>query len=128
MTVAILLLSLNDQLRQNRGQSLLWTLLAAPLVYVIVNELIRHNARIRGMNGPRGLPLIGSLWDIRANAAETYRQWARKFGDVYQIQLGNVPIVIVNSAAAAKAIFGQNAQAMSSRPQFYTFHKACQEI
>lgn len=125
MTIATLLLSLDAQLRQNTGQSLLWTLLAAPLVCVFINELVRHNARIRGMKGPPGLPLIGNLWDIRVNAAEKYREWARRFGDVYQIQLGNVPVVIINSAAAARAIFGQNAQAMSSRPQFYTFHKAC---
>lgn len=37
--------------------------------------------------------------------------------------LGNVPVVVVNSAASAKVLFGQNAQALSSRPEFYTFHK-----
>jgi hypothetical protein len=30
---------------------------------------------------------------------------------------------VVNTAAAAKAIFGQHSQALSSRPEFYTFHK-----
>lgn len=75
------------------------------------------------MKGPSGLPLIGNLWDIRVNAAEKYREWARRFGDVYQIQLGNIPVVVINSASAARTIFGQNAQAMSSRPEFYTFHK-----
>ena len=40
----------------------------------------------------------------------------KKYGSVYQIQLGNIPIVVVNSAASAKAIFGQNPQALSSRP------------
>ncbi|PNY25382.1 3-hydroxyphenylacetate 6-hydroxylase [Tolypocladium capitatum] len=128
MAIATILLSLNDKLLKNTLQSLLLTLVAAPLVYVFINELVRHNARIRGMKGPSGLPLIGNLWDIRDNAAEKYREWARKFGDVYQIQLGNVPVVVINSAAAAKAIIGQNAQAMSSRPQFYTFHKACHAL
>lgn len=37
--------------------------------------------------------------------------------------LGNVPVVVVNSAKEAKVLFGQNAQALSSRPEFYTFHK-----
>ena len=60
---------------------------------------------------------------IRTNAAEKYRNWSSQYGDVYQIQLGNVPILVVNSAAAAKALFGQNSQALSSRPVFYTFHK-----
>ncbi|ODA79179.1 hypothetical protein RJ55_04771 [Drechmeria coniospora] len=103
--------------------SLAVTLLAAPLLYLLTNEIVRCKARIGGIRGPAGLPLIGNLWDIRVNAAEKYRDWARTFGDVYQIQLGNVPIVVVNSSAAARAIFGHNASAMSSRPEFYTFHK-----
>ncbi|KAK3322785.1 cytochrome P450 [Apodospora peruviana] len=93
------------------------------LLYIIVNEVIRGRARVAGLKGPRGFPLIGNLWDIRVNAADQYRKWATHFGDVYQIQLGNVPVVVVNSAAAARALFGQNAQALSSRPEFYTFHK-----
>lgn len=92
-------------------------------VYIFLNEFIRKAARIPGLTGPRGLPLIGNLLQIRENAAEKYRQWARSHGSVYQIQLGNIPIVVVNSAGAAKSLFGQNAQAMSSRPEFYTFHK-----
>ncbi|KAK2593075.1 hypothetical protein QQS21_009205 [Conoideocrella luteorostrata] len=104
-------------------ETLAVTLTLAPLIYIVANELIRYNARISGIKGPIGLPLIGNLWDIRVNAAEKYREWARTFGDVYQIQLGNIPVVVINSAAAGRAIFGQNAQAMSSRPEFYTFHK-----
>ncbi|PFH59242.1 hypothetical protein XA68_12641 [Ophiocordyceps unilateralis] len=123
MTIANLALSLYHQLLHNTARSLLVSIVVAPLIYLVVNELVRHNARIVGIKGPGGLPVIGNLWDIRVDAAEKYRQWARSFGAVYQIQLGNVPVVVVNSASAARAIFGQNAQAMSSRPEFYTFHK-----
>ena len=69
------------------------------------------------------MPLIGNLAQIRVNAAEQYRIWSKAHGPVYQIMLGNVPVVVVNSAASAKVLFGQNAQALSSRPEFYTFHK-----
>ncbi|KAK4084668.1 hypothetical protein Purlil1_10253 [Purpureocillium lilacinum] len=123
MTIATVILSAAEQLQHTKWQSLALTLLAGPLLYVLVNEFVRYNARIHGMKGPSGLPLIGNLWDIRVNAAEKYREWARRFGDVYQIQLGNIPVVVINSASAARTIFGQNAQAMSSRPEFYTFHK-----
>jgi 3-hydroxyphenylacetate 6-hydroxylase len=94
-----------------------------PLVYFVINEFIRHSARIKKLPGPTGLPLLGNLWQIRVNAAEQYRAWAKTHGDVYQIQLGNIPIVVVNSAASAKVIFGQYSQALASRPEFYTFHK-----
>ena len=94
-----------------------------PLFYVLANEVVRRQARVPGLGGPPGFPLIGNLWQIRKNAAEKYRQWARKYGSVYQIQLGNIPVVVVNSAKSARVLFGQNAQALSSRPEFYTFHK-----
>lgn len=123
MTIANLLVSLNDKVQENKGQSVLLTLVIAPLIYLFINELVRHNARISNLQGPSGLPLIGNIWDIHINAAEKYREWSRKYGKVYQIQLGNIPIVVVNSASAARTIFGANAQALSSRPEFYTFHK-----
>ena len=104
-------------------QALVIAFVAVPILYVLANEVIRRQARVQGLDGPKGLPLIGNLWQIRKNAAEKYRQWARTHGAVYQIQLGNIPVVVVNSAASAKVLFGQNAQALSSRPEFYTFHK-----
>ena len=94
-------------------------------LYIFFTEIERYNARLAGFKGPTGFPMIGNIWQIRTNAAEQYRRWAKRFGAVYQIQLGNVPVVVVNSAAAARTIFGQNAQALSSRPEFYTFHKVC---
>lgn len=87
-------------------------------------ELVRWSARVPGFRGPPGKPIVGNLWQIRQNdAPEQYRQWAKKYGPVYQIQLGNIPVLVVNSAAAAKAIFNQHSHATSSRPEFYTFHK-----
>ena len=94
-----------------------------PISYVIINEFVRRQVRIPGMKGPPGIPVIGNIGQIRINAAEKYREWAKTYGAVYQIQLGNIPVVVVNSAASAKVLFGQHAQALSSRPEFYTFHK-----
>jgi 3-hydroxyphenylacetate 6-hydroxylase len=111
------------QIIEHPLQSLAVAFFVVPILYVIVNEFVRWKARVVGLDGPKGHPLIGNLWQIRKNAAEKYRQWARTYGAVYQIQLGNIPVVVVNSAASAKVLFGQNAQALSSRPEFYTFHK-----
>lgn len=96
-----------------------------PLLYVIANEFVRYGARIKGFNGPAGLPLIGVIWHVSGNAAEQYRVWSKKYGGVFQVQLGNVPVIVVNDAASAKTIFGSNSQALASRPETYTFHKVC---
>ena len=112
-----------DFAKENPFTAVAYLVLIDIFLYLVFSEFDRYRSRISGFKGPIGLPVIGNIWQIRSNAAEQYRRWAKKFGAVYQIQLGNVPIVVVNSAAAARAIFGQNAQALSSRPEFYTFHK-----
>ncbi|KAI0391278.1 putative cytochrome P450 phenylacetate hydroxylase [Xylariaceae sp. FL0594] len=93
------------------------------VLWIIANEYVRSRARIPGLDGPRGWPVIGNYLDIRSNAAVQYEKWAKKYGDVYQVQLGNTTVVVVNSPAAAKALFMSNSQALSSRPVTYTFHK-----
>ncbi|KAL3469995.1 3-hydroxyphenylacetate 6-hydroxylase [Aspergillus californicus] len=123
MAIATALSLVQDKAVKNPLLSLTIFAFTVPIIYVIINEFIRSSARIPGFQGPRGLPLIGNLAQIRVNAAEQYRIWSKTYGSVYQIQLGNIPVIVVNSAAAAKVLFGHNAQALSSRPEFYTFHK-----
>ena len=93
------------------------------LAYLIINEIIRYRSRNHGFPSPPNRPIVGNLPDIAVNAPERFRTWTSKYGDVFQIQLGNVPILVVNSAAAAKELFGHHSHALSSRPVFYTFHK-----
>ena len=95
------------------------------LSYLIINELLRYSARNRGFPGPPNRFLVGNLPDIAGNAPENFRKWVPKYGDVFEIQLGNIPILVINSAAAAKELFGHQSHALSSRPVFYTFHKVC---
>lgn len=104
-------------------RTLLLTLPVALLTYVLANEVARWRARVPGMRGPPGLPLVGNLLSIQQNAAAQYKAWAKTYGDVYQVQMGNEPIVVVNSAKATRALWVGQSQALSSRPVTYTFHK-----
>lgn len=101
-------------------------LLVLTIIGLVGYEAERWSARIPKFDGPRGLPIVGNLWQIRNKCApEQYRVWARKYGGLYQVQLGHIPVLIINTAAASKAVLSQNSQATSSRPEFYTFHKVC---
>ncbi|PWY64710.1 cytochrome P450 phenylacetate hydroxylase [Aspergillus heteromorphus CBS 117.55] len=123
MAIAASLSLLYHGVQHTSLQSLAVFSILVPILYILINEFVRASARVKGLKGPCGLPLIGNLAQIRTNAAEQYRVWSKAYGPVYQIQLGNIPVIVVNSAAAAKVLFGQNAQALCSRPEFYTFHK-----
>lgn len=128
MALETLLLAAKQHFAEHHVKSGLLFIVIAFVAYVIFNEVLRSNARVPGLGGPKGLPLIGNLWDIRKNAAEKYEEWAKTYGDVYQVQMGNVPVVVVNSAAATKTLWISHSQALSSRPTTYTFHKVCHDI
>lgn len=115
--------ALQHRLATQPAETLLASLPVLFLTYVVFNEVVRYQARVPGMKGPPGLPLIGNLWSIRKNASAQYKAWSKTYGDVYQVQMGNVPVVVVNSAKAAKALWVGQSQALSSRPITYTFHK-----
>ncbi|KAH8430921.1 uncharacterized protein LDX57_008585 [Aspergillus melleus] len=92
--------------------------------YLLVNEFIRWNRRIKGLPGPQGLPVIGNLRQVTQSfSAEQYRQWSAEYGPVYQVQLGNIPVVIVNTAESAKSLFLNQSSALISRPLFHVLHK-----
>ena len=105
------------------GRHVLLHVLALLIVYIFANEIVRSRRRIPGLKGPKGWPVIGNLRDVRVDAALKYRDWAKTYGDVFQVQMGNIPVVVANSPAAVKALWITNSQALSSRPQTYTFHK-----
>lgn len=123
--ISTILPLISSELQEHTLRSILILLVGIPIAYIIVNEFVRRAARVKGFSGPPNWPIVGNIPDIKFNAAEKYRQWSKIYGDVYQIQLGNVPVIVVNSAEAARKIFGQNSQALSSRPVFWTFHKVC---
>lgn len=93
----------------------------AILLAAFVFERRRKSFRIPGFPQAAGLPLIGNI--LVNNIAEQCRLWKYVYGDVFQVQLGEIPILVVNTAAAAKAIFTGHANALSSRPNLWTFHQ-----
>ncbi|KAI1373212.1 cytochrome P450 [Hypoxylon crocopeplum] len=97
-------------------------------IYIVFNEIVRLRARIPKLPGPLGYPLLGSLPSLRGTAtSDEYRIWAERYGDVFQVQLGNVTAVVVNSTAAARALFIGQREATNSRPVFYVLHKKVQQ-
>ena len=105
--------------------------IAAPVVlltiYFIYNEILRYHLRVPKLPGPLGLPVVGSLQSLKGKiTAEEFRLWAAKYGDVFQVQLGNSTVVVVNTTAAAEALFIRQREATNSRPIFYVLHKKVQ--
>lgn len=73
--------------------------------------------------GPRKLPLIGNLHQIRKPPHRSLRNLSKEHGDLMFLQLGFAPTLVVSSADKARDIFKHHDLVFSGRPPLYGFKK-----
>lgn len=78
--------------------------------------------KIKNLSEVPGLPIIGNIHQTLSNASLVYSKWAKQYGDVYQVRMGDRRVVVVNSYDAIKELWLQNRNKTNSRPSLYTFH------
>ncbi|PBL03463.1 cytochrome P450 [Armillaria gallica] len=102
---------------------LLLASLGALLLYRLLSSIRRR--RLPLPPGPKGLPLIGNLWDVPVEYPWlTYAQWAVTYGDVFYLDTPGNPTIVINSAQAATDIFEKRSGIYSDRPDFTMTHLA----
>ncbi|CAG8891773.1 unnamed protein product [Penicillium egyptiacum] len=67
--------------------------------------------------GPIGLPIFGSFYSLTRYPELTLDYWAKRFGDLYSIWLGNQLFVIVSDPNIAKDLMVTNGNVFSSRKE-----------
>ena len=92
------------------------------LFYFLLSEVLRIKARLPNIDGPTGLPIVGNLLQLGPDPSERLRQWGDKYGGIYQIMMGNRPVIVFTSMQAAKDVFIGQGGALVDRPRFHTFH------
>ncbi|KAI1660860.1 putative cytochrome P450 [Daldinia decipiens] len=70
--------------------------------------------------GPPTLPLIGNLHQIPTEKRHLqFEQWAREYGPIYSLMLGNRVMIVLNSDQAIKDLVDKRGAIYSSRPESY---------
>ncbi|XP_008583348.1 PREDICTED: cytochrome P450 1B1 [Galeopterus variegatus] len=85
--------------------------------------LLRQRRRQRGSAppGPFQWPLIGNAAAVGQAAHLSFARLARRYGDVFQIRLGNCPVVVLNGERAIHQALVQQSTAFADRPPFASF-------
>ncbi|KZV72553.1 putative cytochrome P450 phenylacetate 2-hydroxylase [Peniophora sp. CONT] len=72
--------------------------------------------------GPRAVPLLGNFLELRNGHARTFVKWAKKFGPVMRIVLGDREAVILNTYGAVQKTLISQGSAFQGRPEFRMYH------
>ncbi|KAI9439111.1 cytochrome P450 [Lactarius indigo] len=67
--------------------------------------------------GPRGLPLLGDILQLRGPQWLTFVKWKQEFGDVFYLNAAGQPIVVLNTQKAAADLLDRRAANYSDRPR-----------
>jgi hypothetical protein len=114
------------------AKSLLTTTVALSILviigYVLITEAYRSKIRIPNIPGPTGLPIVGNFYQLNPDPAETLHQWSKKYGGVYQIMLGTMPVVVFSEMQAARDVFIGQGGSLIDKPKFYTFHSVLSSL
>ncbi|KAJ7640875.1 cytochrome P450 [Mycena polygramma] len=94
------------------------TLVATVAVLGLAIKYLRRDSRPTPP-GPNPLPIVGNWFDLpRKEQWLVYQEWSRRYGsDIIHMKVLGTDIVVVNSAAAAFALFGQKSAIYSDRPR-----------
>ncbi len=92
--------------------------------YADPRPLVRSeaNRKIKGLVEIPGIPIFGNLFGLGDTHALTCQKWAKEYGPVFQVRMGNKRIVIANSFKSVRELWITNQSALISRPMLYTFH------
>ncbi|KAJ6107095.1 hypothetical protein N7523_008418 [Penicillium sp. IBT 18751x] len=95
----------------------------ATVVYFVIRYFNRTDVpKIKGLPEIPGVPIFGNLLQLGNQHATVTAKWAKKFGPVFQVRMGNKRIVFANSFASVRQLWIKDQSALISRPTFHTFH------
>ena len=80
------------------------------------------HAKVKNLPEVPGVPIFGNLLQFGQHHAKVAAQFAKRYGPVFQVRLGNRRIIFANTFESVKHLWITNQSALISRPMFHTFH------
>ncbi|KAJ0418269.1 phenylacetate 2-hydroxylase [Aspergillus carlsbadensis] len=98
-------------------------IVAIALVYFLIRYFNRTDVpKIKGLPEIPGFPIFGNLIQLGDQHATVAGNWAKKYGPVFQVRMGNKRVVFANTFDSVRQLWIKDQAALISRPTFHTFH------
>ena len=78
--------------------------------------------------GPRGLPIVGMLPFMSGRSHQIFNNFAKKYGDIYQIPMGFQTIVVLSGLETIREAALNKQGDFAGRPPFYIMETASQGL
>ncbi|KAI0890980.1 cytochrome P450 [Annulohypoxylon nitens] len=119
--VAIPSLKLFDTITSSRSLWTLGSLLAVVVFFLSASfkNTLTDQYGNKIPKGPKGLPIVGSFPFLTRYPELTLDYWAKRFGSLYSVWLGNQLFVVISDPAIAKDLMVTNGSIFSSRKEMY---------
>nr|XP_032816181.1 cytochrome P450 1A1-like [Petromyzon marinus]XP_032816182.1 cytochrome P450 1A1-like [Petromyzon marinus] len=99
---------------------LLASALCLLLVYVRRRGSNQPSPKGKPIPGPTPWPVVGNIPQVGLSPHVTLTRMRDRYGDVFRIRLGSVPVVVIAGLDTAKRALVKHGDAFAGRPAFYT--------
>ncbi|KAK7822826.1 cytochrome p450 81e8 [Quercus suber] len=98
---------------------LLFSSLTLFLLFIAFKFILKTRRRAKHLPpSPPSLPIIGHLHLVKKPLHRTFQALSQKYGNLFSLQFGTQPVVIVSSPSAVEECFTKNDIVLANRPPF----------
>ncbi|KAL8041234.1 hypothetical protein ABFX02_10G152600 [Erythranthe guttata] len=90
-------------------------LFAVSILTIFIAYKLFQRLRYKLPPGPRPLPIVGNLYDLKPVLVRCFTEWAQIYGPIFSVYLGSHLNVVVNSPELAKEVLKDNDQQLANR-------------
>ncbi|CAN0877497.1 Cytochrome P450 98A2 [Linum grandiflorum] len=99
------------------------TSMALPLIAIVISLIavlplaysLVYRLRFKLPPGPRPLPIVGNLYDIKPVRFRCFAEWAEQYGPIISVWFGSTLNVVVSNTQLAKAVLKEHDQQLADR-------------
>ncbi|KAF5310685.1 hypothetical protein D9619_008116 [Psilocybe cf. subviscida] len=96
---------------------------------VLAYSLVKHwsQRRFRLPPGPRGIPILGNVFDIPSRDEwKAYQTWGAELGsDIISLNMAGTPMIVLNSREVARDLLEKRSAIYSDRPRYVMLNELC---
>ncbi|XP_063268531.1 cytochrome P450 1A4-like [Prinia subflava] len=79
-------------------------------------------AGLRRPPGPRGLPVLGNVLELRRDTHLALARLSRRYGDVMEVRIGSRPVLVLSGLDTIRQALVRQGEDFMGRPDLYSFH------